>query len=41
MKVRWKFDSFEEEIRELESKMTPNEKNIARNKLATLSNKMV
>lgn len=34
------FDSFEEEIRELEAKMTPNEKSIARNKLANISNMM-
>ena len=35
------FDSFEEEIKEMESKMTPNEKSIARNKLTSLSNRMV
>lgn len=34
-------DSFEEELKELETKMTPNEKNIARNKLANISNKMM
>lgn len=35
------FDSFEEEIRELGSKMTPNEKNIARNKLSNISKMMM
>lgn len=34
------FDSFEDEIRELESRMTPNEKNIARSKLANISKMM-
>lgn len=35
------FDAFEDDIRELKPKMTPNEKSIARNKLNNLSSMMM
>lgn len=35
------FDAFEEEMMELQPKMTPNEKSIARNKLSNMSNMLM
>lgn len=35
------FDAFEEDVMELQPKMTPNEKSIARNKLSNMSNMLM